>query len=203
MSGHANYDFDVNDYVCHEVKIIVADEDNFREYGNFVYDYDEEKVEIVPWPTLGKRPLCVGTGVEGGIAEGEFKYWLKDDIFYADNMAVANGKYIIGKKVGNMICTREANYHPDGGQVFYPKQCVPFIMLLALPTDDIKPQDFVGFYFNGEYGIQIKPNIWHQPVYTIQDTIFKGKQGKVHACVCFDSIEEFNTILCINVNNLF
>jgi hypothetical protein len=35
------------------------------------------------------------------------------------------------------VLVREANYHPDGGQVFFPRDKDPFIALLALPGDDI------------------------------------------------------------------
>jgi hypothetical protein len=34
----------------------------------------------------------------------------------------------------------------DGGQVFFPRDKDPFIALLALPGDDIKPENFVAFY---------------------------------------------------------
>ena len=36
-----------------------------------------------------------------------------------------------------------ANYHPDGGQLFFPLDRAPFLVPLALPGDDVKPQDFV------------------------------------------------------------
>ena len=52
--------------------------------------------------------------------------------------------------------TREANYHPDGGQVFFPVTKEPFVLLLALPGDDIKLEDFVAFYCDGSCGVQIK-----------------------------------------------
>ena len=54
------------------------------------------------------------------------------------------------------VLVREANYHPDGGQVFYPVNENPFVLLLALPGDDIKLEDFVAFYCDGTCGVQIK-----------------------------------------------
>ena len=40
-------------------------------------------------------------------------------------------------------------------------------------------------------GIHIDTNVWHQPVYPIGDeATFYGKQGAVHACVAYDSVEE-------------
>ena len=72
----------------------------------------------------------------------------------------------------------EENYHPDGGQVFYPiTENTEFVLLLALEGDDVKPENFVGFYFDGSAGCQIKSNIWHQPVYTFESNkLFMTKQ---------------------------
>ena len=40
-------------------------------------------------------------------------------------------------------------------------------------------------------GIHINSNVWHQPVYPITDrATFYGKQGAVHACVAYDSVDE-------------
>lgn len=40
-------------------------------------------------------------------------------------------------------------------------------------------------------GIHINTNVWHQPVYPIADeATYYGKQGAVHACVVYDSVEE-------------
>ena len=41
-------------------------------------------------------------------------------------------------------------------QVFYPTNGGAFVLLLAEPGDDIKPEDFVAFYFDGTCGAQIK-----------------------------------------------
>ena len=52
--------------------------------------------------------------------------------------------YITGRLPADMkydnrtyVLVREANYHPDSGQVFYPRDHDPFVALLALPGDDI------------------------------------------------------------------
>jgi len=201
MSGHADYNFTLEHNII-SVPLKRATPDNFQQYGHFVQHYDKEAVTIVPWPVSGWRKLCPGTGIEGGITEGDFKYWWKDGFCYAKNEAVANGDYITAKKVGSCIYTREANYHPDGGQVFFPKTSKPFIMLLALPTDDIKAEQFVAFFFDGSCGCQIKPNIWHQPAYPLEDMVFRGKQGKVHACVAFDSLNEHNELFKINLDDV-
>ena len=89
-----------------------------------------------------------------------------------------------------------ANYHPDGGQLFFPTENKPFICPLALPTDDIEPEHFKAFYCDGSKGLYIHPNIWHEGVFPInQKTSFMGKQGKVHARVSIDFKKELNKYL--------
>ena len=216
MSGYADYNNRLLKIYPdrHRVPLILATEENFSEYGHFVKDYHKDKVIIKQWPTNGWRQVMGETGLGGGIAEGKFEYKWEGNKLYAQNYAVG-GVYTTGilplsiensdeckrgNKRGNKrkyVLTREANYHPDGGQIFYPIKLrnvppKPFILLLALPGDDIKLEDFVAFYFDGTLGVQILPNIWHQPVYPIDNTaMFMTKQGKVHACIGMDSIREF------------
>ena len=96
------------------------------------------------------------------------------------------------------IFVRDANYHPDGGQVFYPKTRQPFVMLLAPATtgDDVKPEDFTAFAFDGDGGFQIAPNVWHQAPLEADDVIvFNNKQSSVFACVGVDTVHEFGVYL--------
>uniref|UniRef100_A0A6C0KIC4 Ureidoglycolate hydrolase n=1 Tax=viral metagenome TaxID=1070528 RepID=A0A6C0KIC4_9ZZZZ len=213
MSGYALYDpTELLSLPSCSVPIIKATSENFKDYGNFVYDYEEENVIIESWPINGKRKLYPGTGIGGGIAEGKFSYKYDNNLLYAKNEAVG-GSYITGitlTKNNNennedekYIITREANYHPDGGQVFYPLSPDPFILLLALSGDDVKASDYVGFYFDGSCGCQIKANIWHQPVYPLaNESCFMTKQGAVHGCVCYDSVVEENITLKIKLHNI-
>jgi hypothetical protein len=201
MSGYKEYNNLLMDSYPnrHRVPIMKATEDNFKQYGRFVYDYDSEQVIISTWPQASWRKIMDRTGRGGGIAEGRFEYWWDDNKLMAVNNAVG-GSYTVGILPKNVsinnrtsVLTREANYHPDGGQVFYPLDKNPFVLLLALPGDDINPEDFVAFYFSGECGAQIYPNIWHQPVFPLsRKASFMTKQGKVHACVGVDTLEEFN-----------
>ena len=200
MSGYAEYTTNLLDIPRHQVPIIEANEENFSKYGNFVHNYPKEKVIIVPWKTSGWRKLEDNTGVGGGIVEGKFVYKYDSQYLHAINHAVG-GNYITGILDGNTILTCEANYHPDGGQVFYSCNETPFILLLALPGDDVKPENFVGFYFDGTCGCQIKPNIWHQPVYPlVKEATFMTKQGAVHGCVCYESVKEHNVMLEIGLH---
>jgi len=202
MSGYAEYSDNLLDFPRHKVPIIIANNENFKPYGNIVENYEEEKVIIVAWNTSGWRELENNTGIGGGYVEGTFTYKYDDKFLYSTNNAVSCS-YITGILNGPKILTREANYHPDGGQIFFPLSNDPFILLLALPGDDIKPTDFIGFYFDGSCGCQIKPNIWHQPAYPlVKEAIFMTKQGAIHGCVCYDSVKEDNIMLEINLDNL-
>ncbi len=49
-----------------------------------------------------------------------------------------------------------ANYHPDGGQLFFPLEPGPFMVPLALPVV-VTPAHFVCFRFDGRQGLYIHP----------------------------------------------
>ncbi|MDX2002699.1 MAG: ureidoglycolate lyase [Chitinophagales bacterium] len=189
-----------------EVPLLMATADSLEGYGRIVHSFEEAEVDIVPWPLSGWRKLIPGTGIEGGLAQDTFEFEWKESFLYATNHAVRKS-YITGMlalpgepmpKDRKAVLVREANYHPDGGQVFFPKNGEPFVALLALPGDDVRPEDFRAFYCDGSFGIHINPNVWHQPVYPIADkATFDDKQGKVHGCVLCDFVEEFNCWLSV------
>jgi ureidoglycolate lyase len=205
MSGYADYYnselYNFNRYPVINVHIIRATPENFAQYGRIIPDYNEEEVVIKPWPVSGTRQLMPNTGIGGGITEGVFSYWYDGDYLHAKNRAVS-GDYITGRVFENTILTREANYHPDSGQVFWAPNGVQFILLLARPGDNVTPNDFVGFYFDGSQAVQIWPDIWHQPVFPvgIPKADFMTKQGKVHGCVGVDFINEFGVWLGLDLS---
>jgi ureidoglycolate hydrolase len=89
-----------------------------------------------------------------------------------------------------------ANYHPDGGQLFFPLDGRPFYVPLALPGDDIAPERFVCFRFDGSQGLYIHPDVWHEGVFTLEGTQrFSDKQGAVHARVSLLLAQEFGCLL--------
>ena len=89
-----------------------------------------------------------------------------------------------------------ANYHPDGGQMFFPLDPGPFVVPLALPGDDVKPADFVAFWFDGSKGLYIHPNIWHEGVFGLSGTQrFYDRQGAVHARISVDFAREFGCLV--------
>jgi ureidoglycolate lyase len=183
-----------------------ATEASLAGLGHRVARFDPMDVAIVPWPTMGRRPLVVGTGIEGGVASDVFLFERRGALQYAENKAVGR-RYLTGwlgdpaavtedSPAGPLLVTHEANYHPDGGQIFFPRDGVPFVALLAAPGDDVRPEDFRALLFDGTCGIHIDPGVWHQPVFPLADqATFDDAQGRVHACVSVDFVAEFKEYL--------
>jgi len=176
-------------------------------YGFLVDDPASCRVEIVRWPAQGSRPVDPDTGDEGGTTEGTFISAWQGDILFGRNDAVG-GHYILAygeaperadpghARDPRRILLWHANYHPDGGQLFFPLDGKPFLVPLALPGDDIEPAAFVCFRFDGNRGLYIHPNIWHEGVFATRGTQrFFDKQGAVHARVSVDFAREFGCLL--------
>lgn len=141
----------------------------------------------------------------GGVRSGLFAYKWKGDLCTSVNEAVEEGNYVTGKLPKNVspsnrthVLVKDIGYHPDGSQVFYPKNGEAFVALLALPGDDLNLGSFKAFYCDGSFGIHIHPFVWHQPLYPVSDeAVFQDKQGAVHACVSADTVEEFGKFLLV------
>jgi ureidoglycolate lyase len=192
----------------HPVKLVVATAETLRGYGRMVPDFATATVTIVTWPQPGWRPIVAGTGNEGGIVEDSFEMVRRGEVQHAVNHAVGRS-YITGWFADpaipvetraasdiSRVLTHEANYHPDGGQIFFPRDGAPFVALLAKPGDDVTPDDFVAFHCDGSFGIHIDPGVWHQPVFPVGERArFDDKQGRVHACIAIDFVSEFGCYL--------
>lgn len=192
---------------CVTMPVVDATPATLERYGFLVDDPAKCKVEIVRWPAQGSRPVDPDTGDQGGTTTGTFVSEWKGDILYGRNEAVG-GHYILayGEEPGRADPTHtraprrillwHANYHPDGGQLFFPLEKKPFLVPLALPGDDVKPAQFVCFRFDGGRGLYIHPNIWHEGVFTTAGTQrFFDQQGAVHARVSVDFAREFGCLL--------
>ena len=193
----------------HRVPLVVATATALRGYASIVTDFAAGRVTIVTWPQPGWRPVVSGTGNEGGIVEDSFEMERRGEIQHAVNHAVGRS-YITGwfadpatasgsrvPRDTSRIFTHEANYHPDSGQIFFPRDGAPFVALLAnKPGDDVTPEDFVAFHCDGSFGIHIDPGIWHQPMFPIGERArFDDKQGRVRACIAVDFVSEFGCYL--------
>lgn len=190
------------------LKLVEATAETLRGYGELVDHQDQRPVEIVRWPAPGRRPVDPGTGDQGGTTEGIFEFEWRGDVLRGRNNAV-DDDYVLGfacqpsqSSEARATVRREkvllwhANYHPDGGQVFFPLTPAPFVVPLALPGDEVKPQDFVAFWFRGDRGLYIHPGIWHEGVFPTADRgRFFDRQGKVHARISVDFPKEFGCYL--------
>ncbi len=191
-------------------KLVRATPESLKGYGHLVEDFTSGKVTIVTWPQPGWRPIVDGTGNEGGVVEDTFEMVRSGQIQHAVNHAVGRS-YVTGwfddpataredaaPRDLARLYTHEANYHPDGGQIFFPRARAAFVARLAKAGDDVKPEDFVAFHFDGRCGVHIDPGVWHQPVFPVGErATFDDRQGKVHACVAVDFVSEFKTYVAV------
>ena len=111
--------------------VVVATNEALCGFGFLVDDPKSVKIEIVRWPSTGRRPVDPDSGDEGGTAEGSFICEWKGDVLYGRNEAVG-GHYLLGYAVDPSEAERtaptaltarmlwHANYHPDGGQTIFP-----------------------------------------------------------------------------------
>jgi hypothetical protein len=190
-----------------EIPLVQASEQTLEGYGTLVDDPRSFEVEIVTWPQPGWRAVDAGTGREGGTTEGVFKFWWDGPTYRGRNEAV-DGDYVLGwlhppgeeppraDPPRRAVHMWHANYHPDGGQLFYPLDRQPFVAPLARPGDDVMPKSFKAFYFDGTRGLYIHPGVWHEALYLLTgEGRFFDKQGKVHARVSVDFPKEFGCLV--------
>jgi hypothetical protein len=198
----------------HRVPTVRATPETLRGYGALVgSDYKDYPIEIVQWPKPYGRPIDAGTGDQAGTKNGIFDFWWEGDVCFGKNNAVKD-EYLLGWSVNPGEAQREvvreqfaerillwhANYHPDGGQLFYPIDGTPFVTPLALPGDDVTPDKFVNFYFDGSCGLYIHPNIWHEGVFPLAPrSRFYDAQGSVHGRVSVHFPKEFNVFLDVSL----
>ncbi len=213
MQSSPEYLFDSSDkpeLPLFNVPLIEATEQSVEGYGYLVDDPDHCEIEIVTWPAQGWRPVDEGTGNEAGYVEGVFDSHWDGDILMGINDAVS-GHYVLGwstnpqnAKAGSATVPRESvllwhmNYHPDGGQLFFPKDKKPFVVPVALPGDDFAPDQVIALWCDGSRGLYIHPGIWHEGVFPVSDQQrFLDRQGRVHARISCDIGEEFGVYLSV------
>ena len=192
----------------YDVPLVIATDETVKGFGCLVDDADNFDIEIVQWPAQGWRPVDAGTGDEGGFVEGIFHSEWSGQVLRAKNDAV-NGDYILGwsdnpenacedltDEQPERVLLWHLNYHPDGGQLFFPLDGQPFVVPVAMPGDDLKPEDVVALWCDGSQGLYIHPAIWHEGVFaSTQGQSFRDRQGKVHARISCNIAQEFNVFL--------
>jgi ureidoglycolate lyase len=195
----------------HVVPVVDATAESLGALGSLVPDADADRVQIVPWPVGGWRSLDPGTGIEGGTTTGIFEVWWEGETLLARNDAVG-GSYLLGWSTDPHTAMRgtppehlppqvllwHANYHPDGGQVFFPQDDFPFVVLLAPPGDDVAPDDFIAFRVSGGQGLHIAAGVWHDAAFPLATRgRFRTTQGRVHGRVSCNVATEFGVLLSL------
>ena len=210
-----------------DVPLVVATDETLKGFGKIISSANELTVEknnfeIVKWPVSGWRKLDPGTGDEAGTTEGEFLVHWQGDFFHGKNLAVAttNNVYLDGlgampekasrrdeeaANTGNIFLWM-SDYHPDGGQLFYPFVPVPFVVCLGPAScgDDVTPQDMRAFYVPKGKGVYFHPGTWHNGVYIerkYSPARFLTRQGRVHGRISCSWATEFKTMLRVPLKN--
>jgi len=189
------------------IPTVEATAQSLEGYGLLVDDPKAQKVEIVRWPAPGWRAVDIDSGDEGGTTQGTFISQWEGDVLYGKNDAVG-GHYILGyntlpehadtthHRPPGRLMLWHCNYHPDGGQMFFPLEPGPFLVPLAKPGDDVKPEDFTCFWFKGGQGLYMHPGVWHEGVFSISGRrSFYDEQGAVHARISVNFATEFGCLL--------
>ena len=176
----------------HQAPLVLATEDSLKGYGHVVHDPKAFTIEITRWPAQRWRPIDENSGDQGGVTRESSN---RGGMARRSTRAAARSAtatYLagaIGRKTPprNAPTTKReraliwrANYHPDGGQLFYPtKGQLP----LALPGDDVTPEKLTTF-------------LCHGPIIPLGDrTEPIDRQGRVHARVSVDFPQEFGCYL--------
>ncbi len=193
-----------------DVPLIEATAESVKDYGYLVDDPDTCEIEIVTWPAQGWRPVDQETGNQGGTVEGVFRGEWRGDVLMGSNDAVG-GHYVLGWSTDPQYASVETqtvgrdqvllwhfNYHPDGGQLFFPLEKKPFVVPVALAGDDLSPDKVIAFWCDGSQGFYIHPGIWHEGIFPVEDEHnFLDRQGRVHARISCDIGEEFGVYLSV------
>ena len=177
-------------------------------YGRLVDDPSACSIEIVRWPSTGAREVDADTGDQAGTTEGVFVAQWEGDILYGRNEAVG-GHYVLAyaaepadadtthRRDPAHMMLWHANYHPDGGQLFFPLDRAPFMVPLARPG---RRRDARGLRVLSlrRHARALHPSRTSgtkacSPLRGTQR--FFDKQGAVHARVSVDFAREFGCLI--------
>jgi ureidoglycolate lyase len=200
----------------HTVPLFPATAGTLAGYGRPIHDFSTCGCDITPWPVSGWRPLCPNTGNEGGVVEDVFRLSRVGGVQFAENVGLGR-RYVTGwygedpaaaredaePPSLHAVLTHEANYHPDGGQVFASRDGQAFVLLLGRPGDDVAPESFAAFLVDpaaegGCVGVHVDAGTWHQPAFPARGAghvVMDNRQGRVHACVAVDFVGEWGAYL--------
>ncbi len=126
--------------------------------------------------------ICDLDDVRPVIREGEMvcdhmEMVRRGDELYFTNLAVGE-EGVVATVVDGAARVSHVNYHSDATQAFIGAERRPTIFLLAKPTDDPQPEDFVAFYSDGSVGMSMLPDVWHTSPLPVEGSqLYENTQG--------------------------
>ena len=130
----------------HETPLVAASDDTLKGYGRFVDEPESFPIEIVRWPAQGWRPIDENSGDQGGVDRGNLRILverrdpLRPEQRRGRQLPLSPGATgrrrrppTARQNSRQQALVWRANYHPDGGQLFYPLHGKSFVVPLALP----------------------------------------------------------------------
>jgi ureidoglycolate lyase len=184
-------------------------------YGSMFTKKDRKCIKLEKWPQPCWRPVVDGVG--GGVIRSVFKAEWNCGVYTSHNVGISNGEYsnvfssLSSALILTPTCDRgyqippkcyvrsEINYHACGSQIFYSDSL--FVLLLAKPGDDVKPDDFRALYVPPGVGVEVNSFVWHTPPILTHCTsgIVYTKQARVHSKIYYDPLIEDGVVFCVNL----
>ena len=191
--------------ITHPVPLWPLSPETAAGFGTPITSIDEAEIEQHRWQATGHRPVT--SGGYGQTVEGHFDIFWQGEMLYSHNNAVGrddllgwcvppeNAREDREPDARTRLLVDEVNYHDDGGQAFIAPG-VPTVFLIALPGDNVTPEDFVALSSDGTYGLNMHPGVWHTaPIPLTSRATFDNKQGSIHATVALMAREEWALLL--------
>ena len=97
---------------------------------------------------------------EGEMVTERMEMLRKGDELYFANLAVGD-EGVVATLVEGAAHVSHVNFHSDATQAFIGADRKPTVFLLAKPTNNLRPEDFVAFYSDGSLGMSMLPDVWH------------------------------------------
>ena len=97
---------------------------------------------------------------KGAMVKERMEVRRQGDELYFKNHAV-DDEGVVGKLVDGAAHISFVNCHGDATQAFIGADRKPTVFLLAKPSENPRPEDFVGFYSDGSLGMSMFPDVWH------------------------------------------
>ena len=129
---------------------------------------------------------------EGEMVTERMEMLRKGDELYFANLAVGD-EGVVATLVEGAAHVSEVNFHSDATQAFIGADRKPTVFLLAKPTNNLRPENFVAFYSDGSLGMSMLPDVWHtSPLPVEGNQSYENTQGNGyhHATVGHDFLDE-------------